>query len=256
MTDPNAPEAEEELVDYEEEEAPDAGAAKAGGGDAVKKGYVGIHSSGFKDFLLKPELLRAIVDCGFEHPSEGAAGGRPCWPWARPWGAAGGRGGRRPPPIHARYGSAGLRACLGSRGGGGGGLAAVCAACDRPAALRASARRAAPPRPNRHPSSTPRQCNTSASPRPSWAWTCCVRRSRAWARRLCSCCRCCSSWSRWTARSGPSWFATPESWPTRRGSGRGRRGARRHTAARVAARSRHRPPSAPTRARPLDLPRV
>merc|ERR1711990_1267290 len=22
------------------------------------------------DFLLKPELLRAIVDCGFEHPSE------------------------------------------------------------------------------------------------------------------------------------------------------------------------------------------
>jgi hypothetical protein len=32
---------------------------------------VGIHSSGFKDFLLKPELLRAIQDCGFEHPSEG-----------------------------------------------------------------------------------------------------------------------------------------------------------------------------------------
>lgn len=26
--------------------------------------------SGFKDFLLKAELLRAIVDCGFEHPSE------------------------------------------------------------------------------------------------------------------------------------------------------------------------------------------
>jgi len=32
---------------------------------------VGIHSSGFRDFLLKPELLRAIQDCGFEHPSEG-----------------------------------------------------------------------------------------------------------------------------------------------------------------------------------------
>lgn len=32
---------------------------------------MGIHSSGFKDFLLKPELLRAIQDCGFEHPSEG-----------------------------------------------------------------------------------------------------------------------------------------------------------------------------------------
>jgi len=38
---------------------------------APKKGYVGIHATGFKDFLLKPEILRAIVDCGFEHPSEG-----------------------------------------------------------------------------------------------------------------------------------------------------------------------------------------
>jgi hypothetical protein len=62
----------EELLDYEEEEeaAPDAVAAKTNG-ETVKKGYVGIHSSGFRDFLLKPELLRAIVDCGFEHPSEG-----------------------------------------------------------------------------------------------------------------------------------------------------------------------------------------
>jgi len=32
--------------------------------------YVGIHASTFKDFLLKPELLRALVDCGFEHPSD------------------------------------------------------------------------------------------------------------------------------------------------------------------------------------------
>lgn len=37
----------------------------------TNRGYVGIHSSGFRDFLLKPELLRAVVDCGFEHPSEG-----------------------------------------------------------------------------------------------------------------------------------------------------------------------------------------
>ncbi|KHG15174.1 DEAD-box ATP-dependent RNA helicase 56 -like protein [Gossypium arboreum] len=35
------------------------------------RGYVGIHSSGFRDFLLKPKLLRSIVDSGFEHPSEG-----------------------------------------------------------------------------------------------------------------------------------------------------------------------------------------
>ncbi|GBG88179.1 hypothetical protein CBR_g46668 [Chara braunii] len=61
---------QEELLDYEEDDvaANDAPAAK--GTEAVKKGYVGIHSSGFRDFLLKPELLRAIVDCGFEHPSE------------------------------------------------------------------------------------------------------------------------------------------------------------------------------------------
>ena len=65
--------AEEELLDYEEEEvaAGEEGAAK--GGDQAKKGYVGIHSTGFKDFLLKPELLRAIQNCGFEHPSEGAS---------------------------------------------------------------------------------------------------------------------------------------------------------------------------------------
>ncbi|MBA0719533.1 hypothetical protein Golax_007200 [Gossypium laxum] len=63
---------EEELLDYEEEEekAPDSVTAKVNG-EGGKKGYVGIHSSGFRDFLLKPELLRAIVDSGFEHPSEG-----------------------------------------------------------------------------------------------------------------------------------------------------------------------------------------
>eukprot|EP00271_Cylindrocystis_brebissonii_P016565 TRINITY_DN403_c0_g1_i3.p1 TRINITY_DN403_c0_g1~~TRINITY_DN403_c0_g1_i3.p1 ORF type:complete len:427 (+),score=99.31 TRINITY_DN403_c0_g1_i3:112-1392(+) len=62
---------EEELLDYEEEEEAqnDAVAAKQDG-EVAKKGYVGIHSSGFRDFLLKSELLRAIVDCGFEHPSE------------------------------------------------------------------------------------------------------------------------------------------------------------------------------------------
>ncbi|KAI9594759.1 ATP-dependent RNA helicase uap56 [Syncephalis fuscata] len=47
------------------------GTAGEAGGEADKKGsYVGIHSTGFRDFLLKPELLRSIVDCGFEHPSE------------------------------------------------------------------------------------------------------------------------------------------------------------------------------------------
>merc|ERR1711935_790399 len=41
------------------------------GDDKKKTGsYANIHATGFKDFLLKPELNRAIVDCGFEHPSE------------------------------------------------------------------------------------------------------------------------------------------------------------------------------------------
>jgi ATP-dependent RNA helicase UAP56/SUB2 len=36
----------------------------------INSGYAAIHSTGFKDFLLKPELMRAIADAGFEHPSE------------------------------------------------------------------------------------------------------------------------------------------------------------------------------------------
>ena len=73
--------AEEDLIDYSDEElAPNDTAlangkkadAAASGNNVDKKGsYVGIHSTGFRDFLLKPELLRAIADCGFEHQSEG-----------------------------------------------------------------------------------------------------------------------------------------------------------------------------------------
>jgi len=61
-------ETEAELLDYEEEETETAAATPAK--KDVKGAYVSIHSSGFRDFLLKPEILRAIVDCGFEHPSE------------------------------------------------------------------------------------------------------------------------------------------------------------------------------------------
>jgi len=66
----------EDLLDYEEEENTEqTGEAAKNGADPKKEGvvkgnYVSIHSSGFRDFLLKPEVLRAIVDCGFEHPSE------------------------------------------------------------------------------------------------------------------------------------------------------------------------------------------
>jgi len=59
---------DDDLVDYEEEE----NVEESKPAEEVKKGgtYSGIHASGFKDFLLKPELLRAVIDCGFEHPSE------------------------------------------------------------------------------------------------------------------------------------------------------------------------------------------
>jgi ATP-dependent RNA helicase UAP56/SUB2 len=58
---------EQDLLDYDEEEqeVKDIKAKKD-----VKGSYVSIHSSGFRDFLLNPELLKAIVDCGFEHPSQ------------------------------------------------------------------------------------------------------------------------------------------------------------------------------------------
>ncbi len=66
---------DENLLDYDEEDAeaeqPANGNEASTEKKAVKGTYVSIHSSGFRDFLLKPELLRAIVDCGFEHPSEG-----------------------------------------------------------------------------------------------------------------------------------------------------------------------------------------
>ena len=65
----------DDLLDYEDEEQTEQ--IVEGNGEVapakkeVKGTYVSIHSSGFRDFLLKPEILRAIVDCGFEHPSEG-----------------------------------------------------------------------------------------------------------------------------------------------------------------------------------------
>merc|ERR1712226_136164 len=68
------PDVENELLDYEEQEEEQEQVTEAAGDAPSKKDakgtYVSIHSSGFRDFLLKPELLRAIVDCGFEHPSE------------------------------------------------------------------------------------------------------------------------------------------------------------------------------------------
>jgi ATP-dependent RNA helicase UAP56/SUB2 len=61
---------QEELLDYEEDENQEQAGGAAGKADANKKGYVGIHSTSFKDMLLKEPLFDAIQRCGFEHPSE------------------------------------------------------------------------------------------------------------------------------------------------------------------------------------------
>lgn len=62
---------EDALPDFEDDPTFAAGQQVATDGAAAKKGHhIGIHASGFRDFLLKPELIRAVVDCGFEHPSE------------------------------------------------------------------------------------------------------------------------------------------------------------------------------------------
>jgi hypothetical protein len=49
-----------------------------------------MHTSGFKEFLLKPELLASIQTCGFEHPSEVSP--------------------HHPPPVAAASGSSATRA--------------------------------------------------------------------------------------------------------------------------------------------------
>eukprot|EP00054_Salpingoeca_dolichothecata_P012439 m.69034 g.69034 ORF g.69034 m.69034 type:complete len:153 (-) comp19950_c2_seq1:1195-1653(-) len=63
----------QDLLEYEEEDQTETAEEEAPKEEkkGVKGSYVSIHSSGFRDFLLKAELLKAITDCGFEHPSEG-----------------------------------------------------------------------------------------------------------------------------------------------------------------------------------------
>lgn len=70
-------EGEEELLDYSDSEevqqqqpTETTGSAENANETDKKGSYVGIHTTGFRDFLLKAELVRAIADCGFEHPSE------------------------------------------------------------------------------------------------------------------------------------------------------------------------------------------
>eukprot|EP00800_Vazella_pourtalesii_P020418 TRINITY_DN7206_c0_g1_i2.p1 TRINITY_DN7206_c0_g1~~TRINITY_DN7206_c0_g1_i2.p1 ORF type:complete len:433 (+),score=85.22 TRINITY_DN7206_c0_g1_i2:138-1436(+) len=63
-----------ELLEYDDDTTADKNANVDGVDTQVKRDvkgtYVSIHTSGFRDLLLKPEILRAIKDFGFEHPSE------------------------------------------------------------------------------------------------------------------------------------------------------------------------------------------
>eukprot|EP01062_Namystynia_karyoxenos_P006829 TRINITY_DN1238_c0_g1_i1.p1 TRINITY_DN1238_c0_g1~~TRINITY_DN1238_c0_g1_i1.p1 ORF type:complete len:483 (+),score=214.57 TRINITY_DN1238_c0_g1_i1:101-1450(+) len=59
---------EEELLDFDDDEG--AGGEGTQAARAVDGGHSTIQIAGFRDFLLKPELNRAIIDNGFEHPSE------------------------------------------------------------------------------------------------------------------------------------------------------------------------------------------
>ena len=70
--DDNLPNYEEIEIDFDQE-APATGAAAAAATTGAAKpttDNVGVHSTSFKDMVLRPELLQSIVDCGFEHPSD------------------------------------------------------------------------------------------------------------------------------------------------------------------------------------------
>jgi len=72
--------ADDQLPNYEEIEIdldPEAQTTGAAAQAAATTGAakpttdnVGVHSTSFKDMVLRPELQQSIVDCGFEHPSD------------------------------------------------------------------------------------------------------------------------------------------------------------------------------------------
>jgi superfamily II DNA/RNA helicase len=63
-------EGEADLVAYDDDKEQEV-AAEEKAADAPKEAaYVGVNASGFGDLLLREELLHAIQDHGFEHPSE------------------------------------------------------------------------------------------------------------------------------------------------------------------------------------------
>jgi superfamily II DNA/RNA helicase len=55
-----------DIIDLEDQEQK---GNNENGGEVKATTYAGMHTSSFKDMVLKQELLTAITDCGFEHPS-------------------------------------------------------------------------------------------------------------------------------------------------------------------------------------------
>lgn len=70
MSDPKAKEVEDELDEYNSDDDNIDSLHGDKKVDDQKDYHFSSHAAGFRDLLLKPELLRAISDCGFEHPSE------------------------------------------------------------------------------------------------------------------------------------------------------------------------------------------
>lgn len=66
---------EEEIIEYEDLEtetySSSSVSSESKSDSSLKASHVGIHSTSFRDFNLKAELLKAIADNRFEHPSQG-----------------------------------------------------------------------------------------------------------------------------------------------------------------------------------------
>jgi len=60
---------EEELPDFDDDHTGTKEEKEDGIGDGARV-EAAIRASGFRDFLLKESIMRGIVECGFEHPSE------------------------------------------------------------------------------------------------------------------------------------------------------------------------------------------
>merc|ERR1719317_1797525 len=69
-TAPADEQADEDLVEYEEEPEGQEELQEEPQSTEIKGSYAGASTASFQDMLLKTELMSAIRDAGFEHPSE------------------------------------------------------------------------------------------------------------------------------------------------------------------------------------------